>query len=227
MRHASALFATIALTLAPSAALSQTAGKDAKTPDASTKPLRAVPPVPCGFTLGKTTLAEAEARWAALGAKEARRGQVAIGPGSGLDETAKLSSDRLLLVDVEQVDFEGKRAARFIFFDGVLFTAQTELQNLLKPAYDTFPRLSDKEVQTLEAQLRNKYGPPSETHQHHTTGKPNILIWRSGDNVLVLTRMVLGTGSALSYSNSPLLKKANQHKQDVCRKVPACWAKRK
>jgi len=203
-------------------ALVMPAMSNAQAASAST-PQRALT-APFGLTLGKASLPEAEAKWAEEGAVVTNRGYAAIGAGSGINGLAKSSAEKILLVDIDAVDFEGKRPARFVFFDGVLFSVQTVLKPLLNKGTNV-QNLSEQEVSDLETQIRQRYGAPNHELRDMTAGKkPNVLIWDFGQNTLTLTIGTLA-GSTLSYTNTALAKKANDYKEKATRSLRVQGAK--
>lgn len=176
-------------------------------------------PVPFGFALGKVTLQEAEAKWEAEGAVIIARGYAAIGAGSGIDGVSEAAAERIVLVDVEEVELEGKRPARFVFFDGVLYSIQTVLRPFFKKGGTNSQYLSVQEVLDLEKQIRQRYGAPNRELRGLGSGKkPNVLIWTFGRNTLTLTIETLG-GSMLVYSNTLLAQKADAYKKKALRSV--------
>ena len=73
------------------------------------------PKVDFVYRLGRTTLEEARAYWAQNGMKIVGAGHLALGGGSGMDGAARVSAEKVLLVDVSGIDFEGISNARFGF----------------------------------------------------------------------------------------------------------------
>lgn len=177
---------------------------------------RTAPPEPFGLVLGKATLQEAEAKWTADDAVIINRGYAGVGAGSGVDGWAKRAAERIYLVDVAAVDFEGTRPVRFAFFDGTLFSVHTVLKPLLNKGTSA-QNLSEEEVLALKDGLRQRYGPPTRELRDITAGKkPNVFVWSFGANSLTLT---VGTlyGSTLSYSNAALVKAADAYKRKAAR----------
>jgi hypothetical protein len=184
-----------------------------------------VPPVPYGFTLGKTTLAEAEAKWQAESSNILGRGTAAIGAGSGADGAARHSAEKIHLVDLASVELEGVRPARFAFFDGVLFSVQSVLNSYidLKRAKNALA-LTEQEIDDFEKQVRQRYGSPSKACRDDSAGKkPDVLVWKYGDDTLtVITR---GLRRQILYTNTALAKQAADYSKKSCRSVPGCVAR--
>ena len=65
------------------------------------------PIVPFQFSLGTTSVEEAEARWKESNATIAAHGNAALGLWSGLDNKAKLSDPRVVLIDIADLEWEG------------------------------------------------------------------------------------------------------------------------
>jgi hypothetical protein len=79
------------------------------------------------YRLGHTTLDEARAYWSQNGMKIVGAGHLALGGGSGMDGAGRVSAEKVLLVDVSGVDFEGISNARFGFYDNTLYRIQATL----------------------------------------------------------------------------------------------------
>lgn len=183
---------------------------------------RVVPPVPSGFVLGKTTLAEAEAVWEADKSVIVGRAHAAIGAGSGLDKTSKLAADKIDLVDIQSVEFEGPRPARFAFFEGVLFSVQSVLKPFIQLKTAPVPELSDEQLHALEQALRQQYGPPSQALRDFAAGKkPDVLVWNYGGDTLTISINAFN-GSRLLYTNGARAKLAEKYKTKLCRSIPGC-----
>lgn len=182
----------------------------------------AEPVVPFGFQLGKTTLELAAQQWKKVGAKITGQGYAAIGAGSGVDGWAKLSAKKIILIDVAETPFEVTRTARFTFYDGVLYSIQTKLHE--SPAWRKQPanQLDKKAIDALEADLRHKYGPPTQAARDMFAGKtPNVLVWAFGPNHLVLYKGGLNA-SFLGFTNQPLRIQAERYAKSECAKYVAC-----
>lgn len=157
--------------------------------------------VPYGLEMGKSTLADAEAAWKAATARELTRGQSAVG------------GDKMLLVDIENVDFYGApRIVRFAFFSGALYSVQTRLRAYTKEN-GRYAGLTEDQLLALETSLRDRFGPPTQTTRdaEAVTPKPNNLIWNSGPNRLVLHYGL--TSSVLNLMNEPLARKVAEHRK--------------
>ena len=202
-----------ASTVQPSAA----ANTDSTSLATSTEPL-----VPFGFQLGKTTLEMAAQQWKNAGAKITGQGYAAIGAGSGMDDSAKLSAKKIILIDVADTPFEVTRTARFTFYDGVLYSVQTVLHESSIWRKQPANQLDGKAVDELEATLRQKYGPPTYAGRDMFAGKtPNMLVWEFGPNHLVLYKGGLRE-SFLGFTNQPLRIEAERYAKSECAKYVAC-----
>ncbi len=180
------------------------------------------PIVPFGFQLGTTTLDMAAQQWKNVNAKITGQGYAAIGAGSGVDESAKLSAKKIILIDVADTPFEVTRTARFEFYDGVLYSIQTVLHESLVWRKQPANQLDGKAVDALEATLRQKYGPPTHVGRDMFAGKtPNMLSWEFGPNHLVLYKGGLRE-SFLGFTNQPLRVQAEHYVKAECAKYVAC-----
>jgi hypothetical protein len=145
------------------------------------------------YRLGETTLDAARAYWAQNGMKIVGSGHMALGTGSGVDRLGKVSADRVLLVDVSGVDFEGLSTARFGFFDDRLYRIQASLASIpLNGAKST--NYSEDQLKALGAKLKAKYGKPSAEQRTLLADKksgPDVLIWKLPDGTLTLNANAL------------------------------------
>src|SRR5579864_7894182 len=91
----------------------------------------AAPHVDFVYRLGHTTLDEARAYWSQNGMKIVGAGHLALGGGSGMDRAGRVSTEKVLLVDVSGVDFEGISNARFGFYGNTLYRIQATLTPIL------------------------------------------------------------------------------------------------
>lgn len=74
-------------------------------------------------------------------------------PWSGVDNRAKLSDPRVVLIDIADLELEGvpPRKVRFAFFDGTLFSVQARLSQLVdSPNLPALPVLGRRENHRLE-----------------------------------------------------------------------------
>jgi hypothetical protein len=180
------------------------------------------------LVVGRTTLEAAEAAWREGGARPVQKGNLAIGFGSGADAFGKIGLDQVLLVDVEEVDFERFKAARYGFVDGVLYSVQVSLGlDLSKQKSVASQELSQQELEALEARLRKEHGQPAREARDLFAGKrPNILVWRVGGDELTLARSI---HTFLRLENPALAKKVLDYRKAACRKhdqgrkVKECW----
>ena len=101
-----------------SAALVGTASNLAQ--DGGSTAQSAAPKVDFVYRLGRTKLDEARAYWSQNGMKIVGSGHLALGGGSGMDGAGRVAAEKVLLVDVSGVDFEGISNARFGFYNNTL-----------------------------------------------------------------------------------------------------------
>ena len=168
----------------------------------------------------KTTLESAESHWREVGAKQLGRGYAGIGAGFHIDGGAKLADDKVLLVDIADVEWEVNRKTRFAFFEGVLFSVQVTLREIGPQSPDYAFQFDDQDIKDLEKNLREKYGTPAKSFWDRTSaGK--VRIWNFGPNQLTL--LIYGlSGSTLSLTYQPLKSQVDLHKKEVCEKSPGC-----
>jgi hypothetical protein len=190
------------------------------------RPVKGQTQTPFGFQLGVTTLSEAETRWQKAAVRQTGRGHLALGTGSGVDGGGSVAADRILLVDIADADFEGNQPVRFGFYDGVLYLVQARLRSMLRQNMDSSSKLDDDGIKKLEEKLRAKYGPPADTHKSIDPGrKPNIFVWKFGNDELVLNASQLS--SALVLVNRPIAQKVDAYKKSLCAEKRAkgisCW----
>jgi hypothetical protein len=179
------------------------------------------------YQLGQTTLDEARAYWSQGGVKVLRSGHMALGTGSGADGVGKVSAEKVLLVDVSGVDFEGLSTARFGFFDNRLYRIQASLASPLNRA--TSANLSDEEIKALGVKLRKKYGAPSEQIRTLYADKksgPDVLVWKLPDGKLTLTANALN--GSLILSNEKVEADIKAYVKAYCKTVNTpghvtCW----
>jgi hypothetical protein len=151
------------------------------------------------YQLGQTTLEAARAYWSQNGMKIVGAGHMALGSGRGIDGLGKLSADKVLLVDVAGVDFEGLPTARFGFYEDRLYRIQASLTQLLSNGASA-ENYTDEQVQALGDRLRAKYGAPSAEHRTllaDASGN-DVLIWRLPEGTLTLTTNPLNRSLILS-----------------------------
>ena len=192
-------------------------------PSASTaaaKPARTrEPPAPFGLVVGRSTLEEAEAAWKEANARILSRGYGSIGPGL-MDGDSKMWTDRIVLVDVADVPFEGTRPVRFAFVEGRLYVLQTFLRAMTKVPGTNAQTLTDDEVRALRQDIVARRGPPTRAQRDLFAGKaPNLFEWQLGSQVLSIHQ---GLGTVLAFVDPALLKRAKQVEDDACRQDPQC-----
>jgi hypothetical protein len=152
---------------------------------------------------------------------------MALGSGSGADQVSKLSFDRVVLVDVAGIDFEGLTSARFGFYEDKLYRIQATfgLPGLMR---NDLPNTKEQ-VKALEARLRQKYGKPAEEHRSMLVGKnegPDILIWKLSAGTLQFNSNLLN-GSLVLFSEDAETTIREQAKE-YCKTVNTpghitCW----
>jgi hypothetical protein len=207
-------------------AMAQTAPETSSAPSAGA-PSQTLPAdslIPFGFVFGRTTTDEALATWAAANVLVTGRGHAGVGAGSGVDGQSTLPVDRILLVDVREVPFFGSRPARFAFLDDRLYSIQTILSRTILPNHrgDNSQNLSPEALKALQADLRKRFGAPTQTGRDLMAGKePDIMEWKPGPRTLVLTTGAL-PGATLTLFDPVLAKKAKQARDEVCNQNVAC-----
>ncbi len=190
------------------------------------RPVSSASPVPFEFRLGTTTLSDAEVRWQQAGVRQAGRGHLALGTGSGRDGGGSVAAENILLVDIEGVDFEGARTTRFGFYDGVLYLVQARLRSMLRDDASNPTQLDETGMKKLEQSLRAKYGPPTSILKDMYAGKtPNVYLWKFASDELVLTTNPMS--STLVLVHRPSKKKADLYTKELCARERAkgvsCW----
>jgi hypothetical protein len=160
----------------------------------------ASPKVDFAYRLGHTTLDEARAHWSQNGMKVVGAGHMALGGGSGMDRVGKVSAEKVLLVDVSGVDFEGISNARFGFYDNMLYRIQATLTPILLKG-STTRSYTDEEMKALGIALRKKYGTPSREQRTMFADKKSgndVLIWNLPTGKLTLTAIAINGSLILS-----------------------------
>ena len=131
------------------------------------------------YVLGKTKLPDAVAYWRASGAKILGAGHLALGTGSGVDGLSKTSADKVTLVDVTGIDFEGIASARFGFYDKERYVIQARLVPGLLDSKSNV-NYDKEQLASLEKRLRQKYGPPKQQLRSLAAkgrDSPDVFIW--------------------------------------------------
>ena len=152
------------------------------------------------YRLGHTTLDEARAYWLQNGMKIVGAGHLALGGGSGMDGAGKVSAEKVLLVDVSGVDFEGISNARFGFYDNTLYRIQAALTPISRKG-STTRSYTDEEMKALSIALRKKYGAPSREQRTMFADKKSgndVLIWNLPTGKLTLTAIAINGSLILS-----------------------------
>jgi len=179
------------------------------------------------YELGRTTLEEAVSYWRGSGAHILRAGHLALGTGSGLDGVGKTSAEKVMLVDVAGVDFEGIPSARFGFYEKKLYLVQASLRPGLLSA-KTDLRYDGDQMRALEARLRQEHGPPVEQRSALVKkGEPaDLLSWKVDGNSL---RFVSNPMSAsLVLTNEDTQASIRKYVKEYCKTVNTpghiiCW----
>lgn len=179
------------------------------------------------YQLGQTTLDAARAYWSQSGVKILRSGHMALGAGSGVDGLGKVSADKVLLVDVSGVDFEGLSTARFGFYENKLYRIQASLASALNGASSA--NYTPEQIKALGVQLRKKYGAPSGQARTLYAGKTSaadVLTWTLPDGKLTLTNNPLN--GSLILSNAKTEADIRAYVKAYCKTVNTkdritCW----
>jgi len=180
------------------------------------------------YRLGHTTLDEARAYWSQNGMKIVGAGHLALGGGSGMDGAGRVSAEKVLLVDVSGVDFEGISNARFGFYDNTLYRIQATLTPIsLKGSSTT--RYTDEQMKALGTALRKKYGPPSREQRALFADKKSgndVLIWNLPAGKLTLTATAIN--GSLILSNEKMEADVKTYIKDYCKSINTpghivCW----
>ena len=185
------------------------------------------PGAPFAYRLGQTTLDAARAYWSQSGVKILRSGRLALGGGKGVDGAARVSADKVLLVDVSGVDFEGLPAARFGFYEDRLYRIQASLASPLNAAASA--SYTPEQIKALGAQLRKKYGAPSaqvSTLYADKKSGPDVLVWTLPDGKLTLTNNPIN--GSLIFSNEKMEADIKAYVKAYCKTVNTkdkitCW----
>jgi hypothetical protein len=183
---------------------------------------------PFNYVLGQTTLPEAVSYWRASGAHILRAGHLALGTGKGIDGVSKTSADKVMLVDVAGIDFEGITSARFGFFEEKLYRIQAMLRpGLLNAKTDL---TYDKgQLTTLEARLRQKYGQPIQQERSLFVKKnegADLLTWTvNGGSLRLVSNLVNGS---LILTNDATEASIHKYVKEYCKTVNTpghivCW----
>jgi hypothetical protein len=179
------------------------------------------------YQLGETTFDAARAYWSQNGMKLLRAGHMALGSGSGVEGKGKVSAERVLLVDVSGVDFEGLSTARFGFFDNKLYRIQASLASVLNTAMSA--NLSDDQLKALAAKIRAKYGKPTQeirTLMADNASGPDVLVWKLPDGKLTLNTNAIN--GSLILSNEKMEADIKTYVKAYCETVNTpghitCW----
>ncbi len=196
--------------------------------DGSSAQLTTAPKVDFVYRLGHTTLDEARAYWSQNGMKIVGAGHMALGGGSGMDSAGRLSAEKVLLVDVSGVDFEGISKARFGFYDNTLYRIQATLTPL-SPKGSTARIYTDEEMKALDVALRKKYGAPSHEQRTMFADKKSgndVLIWNLPTGKLTLTAIAIN--GSLILSDEKMEADVKTYIKDYCKSINTpghivCW----
>jgi hypothetical protein len=195
--------------------------------DPPAPPVNTDNPAPFQYVLGRTTLSEAVSYWRASGARILRSGHLALGTGSGLDGVGKTSADKVVLVDLAGIDFEGIPSARFGFYEERLYLIQATLKpGLLSSktdlAYDT------EQMKALEQRLRKEYGRPLEQRSGlmKKSEPADVLSWNVGGNSLRFVSNPLN--GSLVLTNEQTQANIRRYVKEYCKTVNTpghiiCW----
>ena len=188
----------------------------------------APPKVEIVYRLGQTTLDEARAYWSQNGIKILGAGHMALGGGSGMDGAGRVSAEKVLLVDVSGVDFEGISNARFGFYDNTLYRIQATLTPISRKG-STTRSYTDEEMKSLGVALRKKYGAPSREQRTMFANKKSgndVLIWNLPTGKLTLTAIAIN--GSLILSDEKLEADVRTYIKDYCKSINTpghivCW----
>jgi hypothetical protein len=180
------------------------------------------------YRLGHTTLDEARAYWSQNGMKIVGAGHLALGGGSGMDGAGKVSAEKVLLVDVSGVDFEGISNARFGFYDNTLYRIQAALTPISRKG-STTRSYTDEEMKALSIVLRKKYGAPSREQRTMLADKKSgndVLIWNLPTGKLTLTAIAIN--GSLILSDEKMEADVRTYIKGYCKSINApghvvCW----
>jgi hypothetical protein len=196
--------------------------------DGSSTAQSAAPNVDFVYRLGHTTLDEARAYWSQKGMKVLGAGHLALGGGSGMDGAGRVSAQKVLLVDVSGVDFEGISNARFGFYDNTLYRIQAMLTPIsLKGS--SVKSYTDEEIKELGIALRKKYGAPSREQRTMLADKKSgndVLIWNLPTGKLTLTAIAIN--GSLILSDEKMEADVKTYIKDYCKSINTpghivCW----
>lgn len=217
------------LLLAGASAPGQAQDAPQKPAQAGAQPLQAstAPGPAFNYQLGETTLDAARIYWSQNGMKILRAGHMALGTGSGVEGQGKVTAEKVLLVDVAGVDFEGLTTARFGFFDNRLYRIQASLASVLNSAMSA--NLSEDQLKALAARLRAKYGKPGQelrTLMADKASGPDVLVWTLPDGKLTLNANVIN--GSLILSNQKMETDIKTYVKAYCETVNTpghitCW----
>lgn len=173
----------------------------------------ASPQIPFGFTFGQTTLEDADAAWNDNSNKILAKGYASFGAGSGVDYLGHSRNEKLYLVDIADVDFEGTYNVRFSFFENRLYSLSIKFTSLLQKNLPQNKINKLEDVKNIETSLRAKYGPPDRSEKDLLAEKfPNILVWERSGNRLLL---YYGIDTQLSYFNIKLAKVSEDYRKQL------------
>ncbi len=186
---------------------------------------------PFKYQLGQTTLESARAYWSQNGMQILQEGNLSLGTGSGMDGGGAgygVAAEKVVLVDVSGVDFEGVSMVRFAFYDGKLYRIQASLTTDPLTGQVNAGYTQDQ-MNALIAKLKKEYGAPSEAY--HTVyaerkSEKDLMIWLRGNDKLVLASNMLS--GALSLRNDRMDSEVQSYVKAYCRtintkKLRTCW----
>lgn len=146
---------------------------------------------PFAYSLRHTSLDEAREYWSQNGMEILMSGHLALGTGKGQDGQSGVVAEKVTLVDVSGVDFEGISIARFGFYENRLYRIQARLRPaLLKSESKSDHLYTDDQMKELEARLKRKYGKPKATQRTMYAGKgqeDDVMVWSVNGGTLIFT----------------------------------------
>ena len=180
------------------------------------------------YVIGQTTLSQATAFWRANGARVLGAGHMALGTGKGIDGVSKTSAEKVILVDVADIDFEGISVARFGFYENKLYRIQATLRPGLFNA-KTSVSYTEGQLSALEGRLRSEHGQPTQ-HQRSAFAKKgagdDLLTWKvDGNSLLFVSNMINGS---LVLTNEDTEASIRKYVKEYCKTVNTpghivCW----
>jgi hypothetical protein len=180
------------------------------------------------YQLGRTTKQQAFDYWKDQGATLLGSGHLALGAGSGRDNSSQVVAPEVELIDVQGVDFEGLPVARFAFYKDTLYAIQAQVRSVTNKE-NVRLRLSDDEVRELGRRLEQKYGKPTRRIKTLLADgrEPDVRVWTIKGNTLRFQDAPLN--AVLVYANPAMEAEVKKHIAATCKVINAkkdafgCW----